>query len=79
MLLKLAAMDDWEPPRPWSADIILALKHYPAPAAVSASVCMCVCVPPVLFVLVQTSGWSCHLQLGGQEKRREGQKETERE
>lgn len=44
MLLKLAAMDDWEPPRPWSADIILALKHYPAPAAVSTSVCMCVCV-----------------------------------
>lgn len=50
MLVKLAAMDDWEPPRPWSADIILPLKCNPA-----LQQCLSVrtCVPAVQFVLVQ--------------------------
>lgn len=49
MLVKLAAIDDWEPPGPWSADIILPLKCYPAlrwslPVCVCACACVHVCV-----------------------------------
>lgn len=57
-LVKLAAMDDWEPPK------ALVSWHYPAsqmlssPAAVSLSMCMCVCLYPNV-----TWGWHCHLCL----------------
>lgn len=50
MLVKLAATDDWEPPRPWSADIILPLK---CNLALQQCRSVCRCVPAVLFVLVQ--------------------------